>query len=200
MSTLFRTPSFRSWTASILHKPHADRDAVCRQLQRLGVEISTSWPELPEEAKQSNVIIFDADSGHDAQFPWSIDTHPMPMIALMGSEAPGRVEWAIRRGAIAHLSKPIASSGVYGALVVATQTFAMRKASEERIAKLETRLACRPQVAEAILLLMQHQGGTVEAAYRLLQDMAMNSRQTIETVAVDLVARKGGQDAGRREA
>jgi AmiR/NasT family two-component response regulator len=200
MSTLFRTPSFRGWTATVLHKPHADRDAVCRQLERLGISVSTAWPELPAEARQAELVIFDADAGHDAQFPWPVDVNPMPMIALMGSEAPGRVEWAIRRGAIAHLSKPISSSGVYGALVVATKTFAMRLASEDRIARLEARLACRPRVAEAILLLMQHQGSDAEAAYRLLQDMAMSSRQTIEDVAIDLLARSGGQNAGRREA
>ncbi|PVB62438.1 ANTAR domain-containing protein [Labrenzia sp. 011] len=200
MSSLFRTPSFRGRSASILHRPHADRDAVCRQLHRLGVEISTAWPELPAEARQADLLIFDADAGHDAQFPWSVDVHPMPMIALMGTEAPGRVEWAIRRGAIAHLNKPVTSSGVYGALVVAQRTFAMRLASEERIATLEARLACRPQVAEAILLLMRHQGGDADTAYRLLQDMAMTSRQTIEAVARDLIDRAGGQNDGRREA
>ncbi|WP_297843951.1 ANTAR domain-containing protein [uncultured Roseibium sp.] len=200
MSSLFRTPSFRGWSATVLHKPHSDRDAVCRQLDRLGIAVSTAWPELPEEARQADLVIFDADAGHDAQFPWPVEEHPMPMIALMGSEAPGRVEWAIRRGAIAHLSKPIASSGVYGALVVATRTFAMRRASEERIAKLEARLACRPQVAEAILVLMQHQGSDADTAYKLLQDMAMASRQTMEDVALDLLARSGGQNAGRREA
>ncbi|MCK7613839.1 ANTAR domain-containing response regulator [Roseibium sediminicola] len=200
MSTLFRTPSFRGWSAIILHKPHADRDAVYRQLGRLGIDVETVWPDLPETARQSDLVIFDADAGHDGQFPWPVEEHPMPMIALMGSEAPGRVEWAIRRGAIAQLSKPIASSGVYGALVVATQTFAMRKASEQRIARLETRLACRPQVAEAILLLMQHQGGDAATAYKLLQDMAMASRQTIEDVALGLLGRTGGQHDGRRKA
>lgn len=200
MSSLHRTPSFRGWSAFVLHKPHADRDAVCRQLDRLGIAVETAWPDLPEAAGKADLVIFDADAGHDDQFPWPVGEQPMPMIALMGSEAPGRVEWAMRRGAIAHLSKPIASTGVYGALVVATRTFAMRRDSEETIARLEQRVAARPQVAAAILLLMKHQGGDAETAYRLLQDMAMSSRQTIEAVALDLLDRAGGQDAGRREA
>ncbi|MEO9526686.1 ANTAR domain-containing protein [Roseibium sp.] len=200
MSTLFRTPSFRGWSAIILHKPHADRDAAARQLERLGVGVATAWPDLPANAETADLIVFDADVCHDAQFPWPVEAQPMPMIALMGTEAPGRVEWAIRRGAIAHLNKPIRPTGVYGALVVATQTFAMRRLSSERIAKLEERLSLRPQVAEAILLLMQHQDGDADGAYRVLQDMAMTSRQTIEDVALDLLARAGGTDVGKRKA
>ena len=47
------------------------------------------------DALAADFLFFDADLGHDAQFPWAPGAAPMPPIALIGSEAPGRIEWAL---------------------------------------------------------------------------------------------------------
>ncbi|MEJ8475401.1 ANTAR domain-containing response regulator [Roseibium algae] len=196
----FTTPSFRGWTAAILHRPHSDRDGVCRQMDRLGIAVDCVWPELGMEHSKANVLVFDADMGHEAQFPWAFDVQPMPMIALMGTEAPGRVEWAIRRGAGAHLNKPITSSGVYGALVVAQHSFDARRAFENRISVLEQRLSRRPQVVTAIMSLMQLHNCDPQTAYRILRDLAMAARLSIEEAADLMNSQTGGADGCRREA
>lgn len=200
MAAEFRTPSFRGWKAVVLHRPHTDRDNICRQLERLGIEVECAWPDLRKEHAEANVLVFDADMAHEGQFPWKPDIQPMPMIALMGTEAPGRVEWAIRRGAGAHLNKPIGSSGVYGALVVAQRSFEARFAYENKIADLEQRLARRPQVVEAILTLMLQRNCDAHTAYRGLRDLAMAGRISIEDAADELNARPGGADDDRRKA
>ena len=58
-------------------------------------------PDLPAgfDATGYTSIFFDVEMGHDSQCPWGRGASPMPSVALIGSEAPGRIEWAIRRGA-----------------------------------------------------------------------------------------------------
>lgn len=64
-----------------------------------------------------------ADIGHDGQFPWRAGTSSMPMIALIGSEAPGRIAWALATGAHAQMLKPGGDHGGYSALLIARDTF-----------------------------------------------------------------------------
>jgi peptide/nickel transport system permease protein len=60
----------------------------------------------------------------------------MPMIALIGSEAPGRIEWSLKAGAHAQLLKPVGDSGAYSALLIARDTFDAQKALSAEIADL----------------------------------------------------------------
>ena len=76
----------------------------------------------------ADFTLYDTDAGHAEQFPWPAGHAPMPMIALVGSEAPGRIEWASRTGADALLVKPLVASGVFASLLMARQSFERRKA------------------------------------------------------------------------
>ena len=84
--------------AIILHRPHPNVQALERQLRAIGLTVTQVWPDLGPEARGAEFIFFDADTGHDEQFPWAPGESPMPMVALIGSEAPGRIEWALRAG------------------------------------------------------------------------------------------------------
>ena len=61
----------------------------------------------------------------------------MPMIALIGSEAPGRIEWSLRAGAHAQLLKPVGDNGAYSALLIARDAFDAQKALSAEIADLK---------------------------------------------------------------
>ena len=77
---------------TILHRPDHTVQALTRQLVAIGLILDQVWPELGPEALAVDFIFFDADMGYDGQFPWAAGAAPMPMIALIGSEAPGRIE------------------------------------------------------------------------------------------------------------
>ena len=186
----FRTPNFRSWTAIVLHRPHADADALLRQLERLGISGRQAWPELTPEDAGASVIFFDADMGYDGQFPWEPGAAPMPLIALLGSETPGRVEWAMRQGASAHLRKPLGSGGAFSALMIAVRTFAAQRALEGEVAELRSRLARRSAVARALVLLMTSEKIDEAAALQRLREIAMSARQSVEDAADALIASK----------
>jgi AmiR/NasT family two-component response regulator len=136
--------------------------------------------------------------GYDAQFPWAPGQAPVPSIALIGSEAPGRVAWAIAQGADAHLLKPIGSSGVYAALVIAFEAFATRAALADELAGLRGRLEQRQVVAEAVAVLMLETGSGSGAAYALLRRRAMDAQLTIEDMAARIAGRAGRTHVGDR--
>jgi AmiR/NasT family two-component response regulator len=190
MSAVRPIPSFEGWRALVVHRPHANVDAILLQFERLGISAAYCWPEIAGHAdlSQWNMIVIDADMGYDGQFPWQPGAAPMPIIALIGSEAPGRVSWAMNQGADAHLLKPIGSAGLYSALVIARHSFAKRTALADEIVSLRTRLQSREALAEATALLMVRDNITSKAAFQKLRMQAMSERRAIELIAEQLVA------------
>lgn len=183
-------PNFRGARAVVLHRPSPQVEAVSRQLARIGLSVSTLWPDLePADVASADVLFFDGDMCHDDQFPWPAGDPPVPLIALAASEAPGRLEWMLSQGICAHLLKPVGAGGVFSALVLANHAFAQRRALADEAAGLRDRLRRRPQVTRAIMRLMADEGLDEDAAYRALRAAAMQQRRSIEDYCEALLAR-----------
>ena len=185
--------------AVLLHRPHPTVQALERQLHAIGLVAEQCWPELPASVLAADFVFFDADHGHDSQFPWQAGAAPMPMIALIGSEAPGRIEWALNAGADAQLVKPIGDGGAFSALLTARAAFDARQALAAEIEALRQRLDQRQTVVRAVAMLMG-MGKTEDEAYGQLRAMAMAWRIGFEAAAERVVAAQrppraeGGQD------
>lgn len=190
--------NFRDWRAVVLHRPGSAADAILRQLERLGLTSELAWPELGEGAALADVIFFDVDMGYDEQFPWAAGHAPMPLVALIGSEAPGRIGWALSHNPAAHLLKPLSSAGVFSALQIARHAFAKRQALEAQVDGLVERLQQRPAVARALVRLMREGCGEDEAMRRLRR-FAMDRQLTLEAAAeLYLSTPDGGAAHGAR--
>jgi two-component system, response regulator / RNA-binding antiterminator len=179
--------------AVILHRPHETVVALTRQLTAIGLTVTQVWPDLGADALGMDFVFFDADMGHDAQFPWGPSKSPMPMIALIGSEAPGRIEWALAMGAHAQMLKPVGGSGAYSALLIARDAFDGARALSTEIADLRRRLDERRTVVRAVAHLMR-QGTDEDAAYTQLRRMAMDWRISFEDAAARVIGRFDGED------
>ncbi len=187
--------------AVILHRPHPVVQALERQLLAIGLEVRQAWPGLGPEALGADFVFFDADMGHDDQFPWQAGASPMPMIALIGSEAPGRIEWALRAGAHAQILKPVGDSGAYSALLIARDAFDVQRSLSVEIADLRRRLDERQTVVRAVTVLAARAGKDDAAAYDQLRQMAMAWRVSFEEAAARVVAQMTdwqGDDDDRR--
>jgi AmiR/NasT family two-component response regulator len=192
-------PNFDGKRALILHRAHPVVDAISRQLAQLGISCNHCWPELTSSAgADADLMFFDADMGHDAQFPWAPGAAPMPAIALIGSEAPGRLAWTMSRGVDAHLLKPVGSGGVFTALVMASEAFSRRLATRAELDGLTTRLKQREVIAEATACLMLRGNLPAEAAYARLRRDAMAARLTIEAMAEQIVQELRGAHVRHR--
>jgi AmiR/NasT family two-component response regulator len=184
--------------AIILHRPHPLVQALTRQLTAIGLEVLVHWPDLEPEAMAADFVFFDADMGHDAQFPWKPGEAPMPMIALIGSEAPGRIEWSLGIGAHAQMLKPVGDNGAYGALLIARAAHDARCALAAEVADLRRRLDGRQTVVRAVTLLAAR-GRTEAEAYDQLRQIAMAWRVSFEDAAERIVAQASGGQDDRRE-
>jgi response regulator NasT len=188
-----RIPNLGGAQAIILHRPHPTVQALTRQLTAIGLQVTQAWPELGPEALAADYIFFDADMGHDGMFPWEAGQPPIPMIALIGSEAPGRIEWSLKAGAHAQLLKPVGDNGAYSALLIARDAFDAQKALSAEIADLRRRLEDRQTVVRAVTLLAAR-GKSEAEAYAQLRQMAMAWRISFEDAAARIVAAQGGPD------
>ncbi|MEP3279248.1 MAG: ANTAR domain-containing protein [Stappiaceae bacterium] len=196
MKSRIKLPDLRAARAVILHRPHGLVQAINRQLTAIGLEVSECWPELAPDVLGADFVFFDVDMGYDAQFPWTPGCAPMPLIALIGSEAPGRIEWAISHGSDAQMLKPVGDAGVYSALLIARQSYEARQSIQAENSDLRSRLAERQTVVRAVTLLAA-QGNSEGDAYAKMRQLAMMHRETIEQAAHRIVARftqEGGSD------
>lgn len=187
MSRAARIPNLGGANAFILHRPHATVNTLSRQLVAIGLEVRECWPELPPDALAADFVFFDVDLGFDEQFPWKPGEAPMPLVALIGSEAPGRIEWALSHQADAQMLKPVGTGGVYSALLIARQSFEARRRLADEIAALETRVADRQTIVRAVAAL-SGQGVDDQQAYAQLRSLAMNWQISIEQAARRIVA------------
>lgn len=122
----------------------------------------------------------------------------MPLVALIGSEAPGRIEWALSHKADAQLLKPVGNAGVYSALLIARQSFESRKLLASEISSLRLRVAERQTIVRAVEALSK--GAEDGRAYAQLRSLAMSWQISVEEAARRIVAmtEEGGDDQSHR--
>ncbi|MDX7950595.1 ANTAR domain-containing protein [Lichenihabitans sp. Uapishka_5] len=189
------TPNFRGQRAVVLHRPSETTERLARQLTLLGLTVAVRWRPL-DHATEADIVLVDADEGWTGLLPWrERDNKPVPLVALLASEAPGRVAWALDQGADALLAKPVTPSAVYPALVMATRRHDEACAAAAVLGELRERLRLRPLVFGAVEGLRAEQGWTEEEAYRHLRGEAMRHRLTLEQCAAALLAAGQGRRA-----
>jgi AmiR/NasT family two-component response regulator len=181
-------PDLVGWRAVILHRPDEGIDRTVRQLGLLGLTVRVQWEPLNLGRTPADIVLVDADQGWNGLVPWEGASAPVPVVALLQSEAPGRVAWALEQGAGAILAKPVVASAIYPALVLAASAHRERLANAARLALMEERVKLRPLVFSAVSAIMAAQGLDEDGAYRSLRLAAMSQRITMEQAAAAILA------------
>jgi AmiR/NasT family two-component response regulator len=180
--------TFRGLHALIEHPPGRDRTVLKNQLEFLGLRVTVHDSASPSSCESVDILFFDADGGHAAE---SGEVHrevDLPVVALIGSETPSRLQAMLARQPSAYLIKPIRSTGIYASLAIATHQFATLQAMRRKLASAEERLRSRRLLLAATLQIMnQAQVGEAEA-FRILRRTAMSHRQTIEALSAQILA------------
>lgn len=181
------TPNFTGWRATILHRPDATTDCLTCQLKLLGLHVSVQWEPLAS-TDLPDIVLVDADQGWDDLLPWHDSKAPLPVVALLGSEAPGRIAWAMEQGAGAIIAKPVAASAVYPTLVMAVAIHAERTVALRQLQHLEERVRLCLLVHGAVQKIMAARNVDEEHAYSILRNCAMQRRFPMEQVAALILA------------
>lgn len=182
--------SFSGQTALMIHQADHHREALTAQIRRIGLNVRTTTPAqilLPEQA-DVDVIFFDADTGHDSLFFWGREFPPVPLIAVLASEAPGRIEWALSQFASSFLVKPIGSGGVFQTLLVARHMHSEMLRLRQSVANLSERVRARPLVVRATLEIMRQHNLDEASALDRLRRAAMAGRCSVESLSAAITS------------
>jgi len=176
------TYSFVGQQARVLH-PSADmRAALMRRLASLGVQAEERWPALEPGDADAHMLICDIDRGESGQFPWQPGSAPMPVVGLVGSETPGRLQWAIDQGVDAFL--PVgATANLFSTLVIAFARHAERGAQRQVQAETARRNGLRLPLIRAVNAIMQAEDVDDAGALKRLRAFAMAERLPLEDAA-----------------
>ena len=176
--------NFRGLRALILHGPGATSDRLAEILERLGLVVMIRSPEATSsgDPPDCDLLLFDADEEIEARLVDETREH-VPTIALIGNEAPSRLSRVVGFRCNSHIIKPIRSTGVYSAVLLAINDHARRRQTDRELAAFRQRLSGRRFVMKAVLKKMDLCGIDEDAAYEHLRRRAMELRVPIETVA-----------------
>ena len=180
--------SFRGLHALIEHPPGRDRTVLKSQLEFLGLRVTVHDSVSLPPYESVDILFFDADSEQAAESEESQRDVGLPVVALIGSETPSRLQAMLARQPSAYLMKPIRSTGIYASLAIATHQYATLQAMRRKLASVEERLRSRRLLLAATLQIMnQAQIGEAEA-FRILRRAAMSRRQTVEEISAQILA------------
>ncbi|RYY15725.1 MAG: ANTAR domain-containing protein [Alphaproteobacteria bacterium] len=151
---------------------------------------------LDELSVERDICFVDGDSLFDPASLCAPGRHPrIPVIGVVGSEAPSRLKALSDVGATALLRKPIHPSTVYSALFLATNNHARLARLVHRIAEQDRRHGGRRFVIKAVVKLIQEQGLCDEQAFALLRRESMRLRIGIEEYAKNFCSNASPQES-----
>jgi AmiR/NasT family two-component response regulator len=188
----------------VIHAEDRNRTILTETLTRLGLKIHVSDPSdaaaIRDGLNEAEIVVFDTDMIEGVALASASERITVPIIAIVGLEAPGRLQRAFELEPSAILYKPLRSTGIYSALFFATNEHRRRHEVTQKMQLLEGRHRSRRFVTRAIVDLMRDRGIDDEEAFQLLRKESMRRRLTIEEYAVRLAAHSGEVLKKAREA
>lgn len=209
MTALRLQQNFRGSHARLLLHGNSDLAVLTATLERLGVQVLDG--EVPADGagghffdslqEQCDLLFLDADLETGIDMPLSQPGRlpPVPVIGLVGVEAPSRLKALMQAGATSFLRKPVHAGSIYSALFMGVNEYLRRREMETLLADHEARRRGRRYVVKAIVMVMEQSGVDDEEAYALLRRACMKARVSLESYCESLVRSapaKAGEASG----
>ncbi len=200
--------NFRQRRAFVLSNDSRAAETIAAMVTRLGMSleqlspVSDEFRPVLETAEaQRDVLFLDGDlnlfpeMGHGG----AEELRHLPVIGLVGIEAPSRLRTLMQLGATAFLSKPVHSGSIFSALYLAINTFEQKAALRSSIQELEHRRRYRRHVIKAVTMVMKSHSLDDEGAFALLRKESMRVRLSLEAYCEGVVQRSTTQTIGDKE-
>lgn len=191
-----RIQNFARRQATIITADQRLLPSLQNTLAKLGVQIrlvssqttTLLFDDYPID-RNVDVLFLDGDLSGNVNIPRFCETAlPLiPVIGMVGSEAPSRLGRLMNNGATTFIKKPIYADAVFSTLFMAINTHHEKTQLAQRIHTLEERRHARRYVIKAVTLVMQQFSVDDEEAYNLLRRHSMNEQCSIEHYAQQLV-------------
>ncbi|MBZ9856443.1 ANTAR domain-containing protein [Mesorhizobium sp. CA13] len=186
--------NFIGYRATIATEQPAAIEQLLDMLAKLG--ISSAAAEINDckiqiDPSDKDVLFIDSDLNVTVETGASEPSRCLPVIGIIGVEAPSRLRSLMQLGATATLRKPVHRATVYSALFVGINEFRRRRYLADRVEEYERRRLLRRSLVRAVLIVMQRTGSDHAAAYDHLRRESMRSRQSIEEFCASFVQAHG---------
>ncbi len=175
--------NFIGYRATIATEQLATVEQLQEMLARLGISFGMAEfgdSRLQIDAGDKDVLFIDSDLNVAVETGALEPSRCLPVIGIIGVEAPSRLRALMQLGATATLRKPVHRAAVYSALFVGINEFRRRRYLADRVEEHERRRLLRKSVVQAVLIVMRRSGSDDAAAYDQLRRDSMRSRQCLE--------------------
>lgn len=178
-------PAIRGRQCAIFSSDSRTAGALLRQLELLEVT-GTVNPQINDA--QPAFCFVDVDTAVEEKIVLPGRLSHIPMIAVIGHETPGHLEWILPNRPASLLMKPISSQGIYAAVAMVLAEARRREQDFLKLMKLEERVRARRIVVAAIIKLMRHYGIEEPEAFVMLRNAAQQRRTAIESLCAEVIS------------
>jgi AmiR/NasT family two-component response regulator len=177
--------NFSGLHATVVSTDDNPAQSLAVTLNRLGIVVSLSGTEFaPGRLLDSERDLLFVDGDLDLScLIGSIEDFGLsrvPIVGLLGIEAPGRLRALMTLGATAFLRKPVHGASVFSAIFLGVNAHRQRRQMEGQLVEHDRRRRGRRFVVKAVLAMMQQQNIDDDQAYEVLRRGAMRARSNIE--------------------
>ena len=184
--------NLRNTRVMVFHPKDADGEMLAQQLQRIGCQVITMWPPLPDLPDTVDFVFCAVGPDHPpVDGSWMGGETSVPVIAIINYENPTVVDAALRLGAQAVLTSPVRSAGILSSLAMAKQMHTELRELRRRAVRLEQKLLSANQISEAKAILVRTRSISDSDAYRVIREQAMSKRVATEEIARAIIHADG---------
>ena len=175
----------------LIHQGGTDAEEILNQIHRIGCRCDLVWSPTLETELAYDVIITELGIEHYTVLKSLLKKRQgfdPTVIALVDYESPKTLEIMMEFDASAVLTKPVHNFGILATLVLARWNWQKIRKAEERVTKLEKRLAKQGLVVKAIAVVMKKRQISEQDAYNLIRSRAMSKRIAVVELCESLIA------------
>ena len=184
--------NLRNLRVLVFHPPDPDGDMLIQQLQRIGCQVMSMWPPMPELPTTVDAVFCAVRPDHAAfKCSWMGGELDIPVIAVINYENPTVMDAALHMGARAVITCPVRSLGILSSLALAKQLSEEVRDHRKRAERLEQKLLSANQVSQAKAILMRTRNLGDADAYKIIREQAMSKRVAIEEIARAIIHADG---------
>ena len=175
----------------LIHQGGHDAEEILNQIHRIGCRCDLIWSPTLETELAYDVIITELGVEHYTVLKSILKKRQgfdPTIIALVDYESPRTLEIMMEFDASAVLTKPVHNFGILATLVLARWNWQKIRKAEERVTKLEKRVAKQGLVVKAIAVVMKKRQISEQDAYNLIRSQAMSKRIAVVELCESLIA------------
>jgi AmiR/NasT family two-component response regulator len=164
--------------------------ALRSHLERIGCEVQESWP--PPLFYQADIdkifVMVDRVIEGKLAFHWEAENPSAVLIAVIDYENPLSIDRLLNMRVNAVIGLPIRPFGILTNLLAAVNNYRREQRLRLNLERLQAKLETSRLVERAKLAIMLTDSHSEKEAYRLLRQLAMKRRTTVDAVSNELLS------------